>query len=75
MEDVDVALPDGNTGLKREDDDDKKESKEKDKLADKKGKPKGKGDKDGGGGITLSGLLNAIDGVAGSEGRLLFMTT
>lgn len=27
------------------------------------------------GGITLSGLLNAIDGVAPSDGRLLFLTT
>lgn len=27
------------------------------------------------GGVTLSGLLNAIDGVASTEGRLLFMTT
>src|SRR5690606_7749955 len=26
-------------------------------------------------GITFSGLLNAIDGVASGEGRLLFMTT
>lgn len=32
------------------------------------GPPKGPG-------VTLSGLLNAIDGVAASEGRLLFMTT
>ena len=29
----------------------------------------------GGPGITLSGLLNAIDGVAAQEGRLLFATT
>jgi chaperone BCS1 len=27
------------------------------------------------GGITLSGLLNVIDGVAASEGRILIMTT
>ena len=27
------------------------------------------------GGVTLSGLLNAIDGVAAQEGRILFMTT
>jgi len=25
--------------------------------------------------VTLSGLLNALDGVAASEGRILFMTT
>ena len=25
--------------------------------------------------LTLSGLLNALDGVAASEGRLVFMTT
>jgi chaperone BCS1 len=29
----------------------------------------------GNGAVTLSGLLNAIDGVASTEGRLLFMTT
>ena len=27
------------------------------------------------GGVTLSGLLNSLDGVAASEGRVLFMTT
>lgn len=26
-------------------------------------------------GVTLSGLLNAIDGIASAEGRLLFCTT
>ena len=25
--------------------------------------------------VTLSGLLNALDGVASSEGRIVFMTT
>merc|ERR1719453_2166128 len=29
----------------------------------------------GGGGVTFSGLLNALDGVASQEGRLFFMTT
>ncbi|KZV96772.1 P-loop containing nucleoside triphosphate hydrolase protein [Exidia glandulosa HHB12029] len=32
-------------------------------------------DLNGGGGVTLSGLLGAIDGVAAQEGRLLFATT
>jgi chaperone BCS1 len=31
--------------------------------------------KHGGSGVTFSGLLNAIDGVASQEGRLFFMTT
>jgi len=29
----------------------------------------------GGSGVSLSGLLNAIDGIASAEGRLLFCTT
>lgn len=29
----------------------------------------------GEGGVTFSGLLNALDGAAAQEGRLLFMTT
>lgn len=29
----------------------------------------------GAGGLSFSGLLNAIDGVAAQEGRMLFMTT
>ncbi|CAE6538374.1 unnamed protein product [Rhizoctonia solani] len=33
------------------------------------------GDEGGGGGVTLAGLLAAIDGVAAQEGRLLFATT
>ncbi|KAG9095692.1 hypothetical protein FRC06_009521 [Ceratobasidium sp. 370] len=33
------------------------------------------GDESGGGGVTLAGLLGAIDGVAAQEGRLLFATT
>ena len=32
-------------------------------------------DKDSESGVTFSGLLNALDGVASAEGRLLFMTT
>ena len=28
-----------------------------------------------GGGVTFSGLLNALDGVRSQEGRILFMTT
>lgn len=34
-----------------------------------------KGESDSSAGVTLSGLLNAIDGVAAQEGRLLFATT
>ena len=37
---------------------------------------KGPGSKDGGfNGVTLSGLLNALDGIAAQEGRILFATT
>ena len=37
---------------------------------------KGPGGKDGGfNGVTLSGLLNALDGIAAQEGRILFATT
>lgn len=65
MEDIDVGIPsDTATSLSREDKDEDENTKAKDK---KRG--------NSGGGITLSGLLNAIDGVAGSEGRILFMTT
>lgn len=39
-------------------------------------KKQGTGDSSGGGkGVTFSGLLNALDGVASQEGRLLVMTT
>ncbi|EAW14239.1 BCS1 and AAA domain-containing protein [Aspergillus clavatus NRRL 1] len=47
--------------------------------ADKKDKPNGtedqKSDTSSGKGISLSALLNVIDGVAASEGRVLIMTT
>ena len=31
--------------------------------------------KEGGGKLTFSGLLNALDGIASTDGRILFMTT
>ncbi|KAH8083503.1 P-loop containing nucleoside triphosphate hydrolase protein [Filobasidium floriforme] len=66
MEDVDVAIPKtSNEGLNRDDAPVKKEEENRKK-----------GDRGSSGGhITLSGLLNAIDGISGSDGRLLFMTT
>lgn len=54
------------------------ESSDEDRKAKqkKKTKKKKKGDKaDSNEGISLSGLLNAIDGVASHEGRVLIMTT
>ncbi|WVW85247.1 hypothetical protein I302_107285 [Kwoniella bestiolae CBS 10118] len=57
---------------------DKKDKKEKYKK-ENKNKNNGNGNKPPqqgfGSNITLSGLLNALDGVASSEGRLLFCTT
>lgn len=38
-------------------------------------KPKAKSSPDGGPGVTLSGLLNAIDGAGAPEGHVLIMTT
>ncbi|PSR83515.1 hypothetical protein BD289DRAFT_453816 [Coniella lustricola] len=84
LEDVDATRP-----LKRQLDGHKKKS-EKDSDSDEQsdtsdsdsddamsgtGKKKGKGGADNTNTVTLSGLLNAIDGVAASEGRILIMTT
>lgn len=81
LEDIDTA------GLKRPDDDMGKDEtgKKKDEKGEKETpndwkvsdlaralKEKGNDDKKG---ISLSGLLNAIDGVASHEGRVLIMTT
>ncbi|EIW68336.1 hypothetical protein TREMEDRAFT_39838, partial [Tremella mesenterica DSM 1558] len=64
MEDIDCALRD-----REEDKDSTNDSNEKDKKQNgtKKEREKSR--------VTLSGLLNALDGVAASEGRLLFCTT
>ncbi len=38
-------------------------------------KERGSGSDGRGSGVTFSGLLNALDGVASQQGRILFMTT
>lgn len=68
MEDIDVGMPSTHASSLSRDNDDAKDD-------DEDAKSKGKQRAAGFGGITLSGLFNAIDGVAGSEGRILFMTT
>jgi hypothetical protein len=45
------------------------------KVSDLVGELKGQGRSDNQNGISWSGLLNAIDGVASHEGRVLIMTT
>ncbi len=59
MEDIDVALPSKRTKSKRTK---KSQDDAKDDEDDEDGKSKCE--------VTLSGLLNAIDGIAGSEGRI-----
>ncbi|KAJ9114791.1 hypothetical protein QFC24_007110 [Naganishia onofrii] len=77
MEDIDVGMPDGSLTLNRQDGEDENEDEDEDDASESSDKRKNKKNKGAarGGGVTLSGLLNAIDGVAGSEGRILFMTT
>lgn len=67
LEDIDTA------GLQRRDDKAIGVQNDKDEVVDVSGR-KG-GAKEGNHGISLSGLLNAIDGVASNEGRVLIMTT
>ncbi|KAK3897705.1 BCS1 N terminal-domain-containing protein [Staphylotrichum tortipilum] len=68
FEDIDIA------GVKRPSDDENEQDEEK--ASDLARQLKRHGNSDGsGGGISLAGLLNAIDGVATHEGRLLIMTT
>ncbi|KAJ9095324.1 hypothetical protein QFC21_005690 [Naganishia friedmannii] len=75
MEDIDVGMPDGSLTLNRLDGDDEDDNEDDDSEGSNKRKDKKNKGVARGGGVTLSGLLNAIDGVAGSEGRILFMTT
>lgn len=67
LEDIDSA------GLKRGDDEDEQDSDNEDGKEKSSGNNKSKQDKNKR--ISLSGLLNAIDGVASHEGRILIMTT
>ncbi|KAJ9095323.1 hypothetical protein QFC21_005689 [Naganishia friedmannii] len=76
MEGIDVSMPEGSSTLNRQGDD---ETDDEDEDNDSEGSSKRKDSANRsvtrGSAVTLSGLLNAIDGVAGSEGRILFMTT
>jgi mitochondrial chaperone BCS1 len=60
MEDIDAAFM---HGLNREDEEDGESGKEKTSLDEGRSK------------VTLSGLLNALDGIGAQEGRILFATT
>ncbi|KAB8527797.1 hypothetical protein FH972_025448 [Carpinus fangiana] len=57
---------------KKKEKEEEEEQKKSDNKSDKFNKRNAKG---GAQGVTLSGLLNAIDGVASQEGRILIMTT
>lgn len=65
LEDVDAAFPNRDV---EEDDDDKKGDKKKKQQAQQPSE-------NGTGKVTLRGLLNALDGVASTEGRIIFLTT
>lgn len=67
LEDVDAAFPNRND-VTDDDDDDKKCEK-------KKKRPTQQVSENGSGKVTLRGLLNALDGVASTEGRIIFLTT
>ncbi|KAF9040217.1 P-loop containing nucleoside triphosphate hydrolase protein [Hymenopellis radicata] len=67
IEDIDAALT---TSLNRDQNDDKSES---DK--DKKSKSTARASESSLGNVTLSGLLNALDGVGAKQGRILVATT
>jgi len=65
LEDIDAAFPN------RKDDEE-----EDDKTSDKKKKHQSvETSENGSGKVTLRGLLNALDGVASTEGRIIFLTT
>ncbi|KAJ9091066.1 hypothetical protein QFC20_007741 [Naganishia adeliensis] len=67
MEDIDVGMPASNVAMTRGDDDDDEDLEDDKQQGSSRSK---KSVKPKGGGVTLSGLLNAIDGVAGGEGRI-----
>jgi chaperone BCS1 len=66
IEDIDAATP---ASAAR-----KTKKAKKSKVAAQPGPPSST-PTDGGGGVTLSGLLNATDGIAAKDGRILFMTS
>ncbi len=63
LEDIDAAFP----NRKDADDDDDDKDKKKHKSIETSENGTGK--------VTLRGLLNALDGVASTEGRIIFLTT
>jgi len=73
MEDIDAAF---SHTINRETNNSKKDGdKDKDKDKDKEKEPSMFAQAPRTSGITLSGLLNALDGVGAQEGRILFATT
>lgn len=62
MEDIDVGMPDGSLTLNRQDGEDENEDEDEDDASESSDKRKNKKNKGAarGGGVTLSGLLNAI---------------
>lgn len=68
LEDVDVAFPNRNA-VDDDDDGDKKKEKKKKQQTQPEVSENGTGK------VTLRGLLNALDGVASTEGRIIFLTT
>lgn len=65
LEDIDAAFPNREI---EDDDDDKKDDKKKKQQVPQQSE-------NGSGKVTLRGLLNALDGVASTEGRIIFLTT
>lgn len=64
LEDIDAAFP-NRKDADKDDDDDKDKKKQKSIETSENGTGK----------VTLRGLLNALDGVASTEGRIIFLTT
>lgn len=62
VEDIDCALPS------------REEDKDEDDNSDGRDVPRGEGRPPHRGGVTLSGLLNMIDGIGSEEGKLFFAT-
>ncbi|ORX33946.1 P-loop containing nucleoside triphosphate hydrolase protein [Kockovaella imperatae] len=75
IEDIDCAMKDRKAEDEKEEDEKKDDHKESEEGKGSKGKGSGGSQNKSGSSITLSGLLNALDGVTAGEGRLLFCTT
>lgn len=70
FEDIDAALPSDNASLTR-----KKLAKSPEDAAKSDSKNDAENEDGKGGRVTLSGILNSIDGIGGGDGRVLFMTS